>query len=218
MASSPLAALRARAIELHAAGRAREAEAAYEEVLATDPADGASLAALDSYDRCVAAHPQHAQAWSNRAVLLADLRRHDEAVESCERALALAPGLANAHNNRGISLAALGRLDEAVASYDRALAAGPPDAGVLNNRALALMASFRMGEALESAERALALQPALRHQPRPRCSAAAPRSSSRTAGPRPPRRCRGARAGARYAWATSRPISTATRRRTCWRR
>src|SRR5512141_3073254 len=105
MASSPIAALRARAIELHAAGKAREAESAYEQVLAEDPADADCLAALASL--------RLARGLATEAVAL------------CERALAIDARLAAALINRANALRALGRTTQALESYERCVAAHP---------------------------------------------------------------------------------------------
>ena len=58
----------------------------------------------------------------NRAVVLQDLRRFEDAIAGYDQTLAFKPDYAAAHNNRGVALQELGRCEEAVASYDRALA------------------------------------------------------------------------------------------------
>ena len=85
--------------------------------------------------------PRDAALFSNRGVVLKDLKRFDEALASFDRALAI-DRLAGAHSNRGNALRALDRYDEALASYDRALAIRPNDARAIHNRGVAL---YRLG-------------------------------------------------------------------------
>ena len=99
--------------------------------------------AIANYDRAISLRPRDAALFSNRGVVLKDLKRFDEALASFDRALAIDPRLAGAHSNRGNALRALERYDEALASYDRALAIRPNDARAIHNRGVAL---YRLGQ------------------------------------------------------------------------
>ena len=109
------------------------------------------------------------------------------------RAIALRPDDDAALDSRGVALQGLDRPAEALTCHDRALAIKPANPAALNNRGHALLALERYAEALESYDRALAFAPPARAC----CSIAASRS---------------ARSGS-----TRRP-STASTRRSCWRR
>src|SRR5208282_3327260 len=59
----------------------------------------------------IALKPDDAEAYFNRAKLLADLQRHWEALASYDRAIALRPDFAEAHWNQSHCLLALGQLE-----------------------------------------------------------------------------------------------------------
>ncbi|HEX2760339.1 MAG TPA: tetratricopeptide repeat protein, partial [Rhizomicrobium sp.] len=100
----------------------------------------------------------HAEALSNRGVILTDLGRHDEALASYDRALAVARDYPDVWNNRAVTLKAMKRPIEALASVERALALHPDFAEAHNNRGIILFDLKRMGEALTSYGQALALR------------------------------------------------------------
>ena len=93
--------------------------------------------AVASYDRLLALRPDHAEAHSNRGVVLFDLGRFDDAVASYDKAIALQPDNAALHANRANALRQLRRFEEAVAGYDRAIALRS-DANALCSRGNAL--------------------------------------------------------------------------------
>ena len=80
---------------------------------------------------------------NNRASLLQDLRRLEEALAGCDRAIALNPRYGIAHSNRGNILKALNRPDEALSSYDRAIALDPGNASAYWNKALLKLLTIR---------------------------------------------------------------------------
>ena len=136
-----------------------KAVAAFDRVLARDPADAA-------------AHMHRAGALFRLGEAQAELARHEEAltnyreaIAAADAALALDPGLAEAHRNRAAAFMRLGeaeaqrsRYEEARSSYRAAIASikatlvlTPGDARAVNIRGIALLG---LGEA----EQALALQ------------------------------------------------------------
>jgi protein O-GlcNAc transferase len=88
--------------------------------------------ALESFDRSIAARPDHAEAYFNRGKALRELNRFEEALASYDRALMLRPTYAEAFFKRANILRKLKRFEEALTSYDRALALKPDHAYALN--------------------------------------------------------------------------------------
>jgi tetratricopeptide (TPR) repeat protein len=122
---------------------------------------GEHLEAIKAFDAAVALEPGFAEAYGNRAALLAAAGLPEEALKSFDRALALDPAAVPDWVNRGALLQGLERHAEALASYDKALALSPNDAGIQVNRANALAMLSRFAEAEHAYDRALALNPKL---------------------------------------------------------
>lgn len=72
-----------------------------------------------------------------RAVILEQTGRHDEALAECDRALAIQPDRTDIHRVRGAVLVKLRRLDEAIRAFDLCLAKGKPTAALYEARGLA---------------------------------------------------------------------------------
>ena len=119
--------------------------------------EGNLAAALALYDAIIRAKPDLEEVYSNRGVVLRDLRRFEAALESFNRAIEINPALAEACNNKGFVLIELGRQAEALASLDHSirLRSDFPDAH--NNRGVALRRMNQLTEALKSYDRAIAL-------------------------------------------------------------
>lgn len=94
--------------------------------------------ALRLLDRSLRICPD-ADVYSNRGIVLYELRQLEAAVASYDQAIALRPGNAEAYSNRGNALKDLGQLDAAVASYDQAIALRPDIGEVRYNKSLALL-------------------------------------------------------------------------------
>ena len=114
--------------------------------------------ALASISKVVAREPGDAAAWHNRGVILAKLRRLEEAVGSFDKALAIQP-TAEAWTNRGAALLELTRLEEALSNFDKALAVKPAFVGALYNRGNALMELERYPEAAAAFDNMLVKTP-----------------------------------------------------------
>jgi protein O-GlcNAc transferase len=167
----------ARTLELawadHQAGRVRQAEAAYRQVLANSPRNAHALhllgileaqrqnfsLALDLVLQAIKSSPNEAAFHSTRGNILMGLGRPSESILSYDNAARLAPGFAEPLYNRGNALRALQRHADAIASYDRALALRPGYVEALNNRGDTLLQLQRYDEAVLSFDRALALNP-----------------------------------------------------------
>ena len=171
--SESVAVVLKRALELYKAGKVRNAEALYKQVLEQDPRHfdalhylgiikaqaGHNEAALELVSAAVLSNPQSAEARVHLGHIQAALGEAEAALQSYDQALALVPRYPEAWYARGNLMQELKRHEEAVASYDRALAQMPGRPEVLANRGNALHDLKRYDEALESYDRALALMP-----------------------------------------------------------
>src|SRR5215472_10326563 len=123
-----------RAMQLHRSGNLTLAESVYRELLAEAPQDASALhllgviegqkgnpeSALELFGRSLGIDPRQALAHSNRARVLLELKRLDEALQSARHALQLEPRLIEALHHAGSALQRLGRTREALESYQRA--------------------------------------------------------------------------------------------------
>jgi len=157
----------------HQAGRLREAETCYRQVLAADPgqADAWHLLGLLALQ---AGRPDAAEQCISRAIGLAGGRAAyhsnlanalraggnlERAEQAARRALQLDPNLADAHNNLGNVLLDRGDLDGAVAAYSRAIELQPNAADPHNNLGTILHRRGALDAAIEHYRRALAINP-----------------------------------------------------------
>jgi len=157
----------------HRAGRLQQAEAAYCQVLAVDPAHADSLhmlgviahqvgrndLAIGYIRRAIELNVLLPSAHYNLGLALQDLGRLAEALASYRAALHLRPDYPEAHNNLGNVLRELRRAAEAEASYREALRLKPDYPEAHNNLGVALCALERPAEAATSFRAALRLQP-----------------------------------------------------------
>jgi len=155
------------------AGDREGAEAAYREILATDPdnADALHLLGLVRIEQgrneegarligqAVELRPGVAVYRGNLGNVLVRLHRQEEAMQHYEEALRLDPNFPSGHNNLGNALRNVGRLADAIVHYERACALRPDFAEAWNNLGIALTESARHGDAIAAFERALSLRP-----------------------------------------------------------
>ena len=161
------------ALAHHQAGRLREAEALYREVLAAEPRNaealhllGVALHQLGRHEEAIArieeaigvdaARPEF---HSNLGEVHRMCGRPAQAERAYRAALALNPGLAAAHGNLGHARLAQQRIAEAAESYERAAELDPGNAGVIVNLAYAQLELGRLQEAERRSREALALRP-----------------------------------------------------------
>jgi tetratricopeptide (TPR) repeat protein len=104
-------------------------------------------AALEIFERVLAANPDIPEAWNNRGVALYGLGRIEEAGESYDRSLALDPENLDAMRNKGFLLRNQKKLEEALQIYDSVLQKGG-DAYDMESTAAVLTALGRLEEAL----------------------------------------------------------------------
>jgi lipoprotein NlpI len=83
--------------------------------------------ALEQAKKAVAAHPQDAETWFARGVILSALHKPAEAVADFDQVLQLDPKKVEAYDRRGSEEFKLGRFTESVADFDRFLEARPDE-------------------------------------------------------------------------------------------
>ena len=115
---------------------------------------------LAAYECAIALSPNDAMAWTNKACILDDLQRFEEALAAHERAITLDPNDAVIWYNKASTLGDLERYDEALAACERAITLDPTSALAWYNKGDVLISLQRNDEALVAAERAIALDPA----------------------------------------------------------
>jgi predicted O-linked N-acetylglucosamine transferase (SPINDLY family) len=162
------------ALQHHEAGRLREAESIYHQILAVQPgqSDAAHLLgviahqtgrndqALEYIRHAIRANPANAAAHSNLGEVCRTLGRLDEAIASYRQALVLNPNPPGTRCNLGMALAACGRLSEAIEEFQRVIALCPDFAEAHNHLGAALSRQFRWDDAICSYRRAIQLKPA----------------------------------------------------------
>jgi tetratricopeptide (TPR) repeat protein/SAM-dependent methyltransferase len=125
--SSSLPGLLQQGFSHHQAGRLREAEAIYRQLLAENPA--------------------HADGWHLLGMAVGQLGQSDSAAQYIARAIELQPQVAFYHYNLGNALKGAGRLEDAQASYARALELKPDYVEASINRGAILLELDRLDEA-----------------------------------------------------------------------
>ena len=161
------------ALQHHRAGRLREAENLYKQILTHDPkhADATRLLgviarqmgrndiAVDLIRRAIALRPGYAQAHSNLGNVLRDTGQLDDAIAAYRHAIALSPNLAEAHNNLGNALKDKGQPDEAIAAYRQAISVNPNFPEAYSNLGNALTSRGQHDQAIAAYRQAIALRP-----------------------------------------------------------
>jgi len=157
----------------HQAGRLKEAERLYRQILEVQPANvdalhllgvvalqcGHAAGAVELIGKAIALNPHQADFFDHLGAALLALGRWDEAVANLREAIRLNPDYAEAHNNLGCALEPLGRLDEAADCYRRALALKPRYPDAQNNLGNILRKQGRLSEAVELYQAALKTDP-----------------------------------------------------------
>jgi len=165
--------LRAKAVELHAAGQLDDAERLYRRILDLHRTDlkarqmlavirlqqGNAGEALAMLEPLVAEAPGDADLRAHYGMALSDVGRHQEALSEFDRALALHPGNALALLFRGNLLAEAGLFPQALESYDRLLQLAPRYDEAWFRRGATLWQMDRSEDALASFAKALDCNP-----------------------------------------------------------
>jgi predicted O-linked N-acetylglucosamine transferase (SPINDLY family) len=158
---------------LHRAGRLKQAEHLYRQILAIKPDHADSLhllgviahqsghsgKAVDLIGEAIAIDDQSADFHSNIGTALHALGRLDDAEQHYARAVELDPDHLDAHNNLGNALFKRGKFALAAAQFTRAVMITPHDAAAHFNLGNALLAQGEIESAIARYERALFLKP-----------------------------------------------------------
>jgi protein O-GlcNAc transferase len=161
------------AVQHHRAGRLREAEQLYRQVLGQQPEHvdamhllgviahqaGHNDTAADLIRRAIALRPNFPEACSNLGIALKDKGQLDESIAAFRQAIADRPDYTEAHYNLGIALKDKGQLDEAITAFRRAIALRPNYAEAHNDLGIALKDKGQVDEAIATLRRAIALRP-----------------------------------------------------------
>ncbi len=161
------------ALQHHQAGRLREAEPIYRQILAADPnhhdawhllgviacQDGRHQTGVECIRRALACRPTWPEAHYDLGNAWEIQGKLDDAAAAYQRARQLKPDFIEAHNNLGNVLKLQGKTDEAGACYRQALQWKPDYALAQYNLGLVCRDQGKMDEAVASYQRALQLQP-----------------------------------------------------------
>ncbi len=165
----------ASAQQLHAAGRATEAERAYAQILTADPSNGdawflfGALAletgrpakAVDRLENAIKLKAISAPCFINLGLAYQGVAKLDKAHKAFAQAVTLDPNLPEAHNSLGVVLLALHRRDEAIAAFRRAIALRPQYPRAHYNLGNALRENGALRDAAASFTEAARLEPRL---------------------------------------------------------
>ena len=162
-------------LQHHQAGRLREAEQLYRQVLVQQPKHfdalhllgviahqvGRNDIAVDLIRRAISIIPNSPEAYSNLGIALKDKGQLDEAITAYQEAITLSPNVPEVHYNLGLALKDKGQLDEAVIAYRQAIALNPDYAEAHSDLGSALKDEGDIDEAIAAYRRAIRLNPNL---------------------------------------------------------
>jgi len=157
----------------HQAGRLREAETIYRQILASNPHHAEALhllgllayqagrpdLALEPLERAVAHSPGRAVFLANLGEVYRALGRLQDAGRTLSQAIELDPLLPDAHNSLGAVERSLAHFDRAQARFEAAIRLRSDFAEAHNNLGAVLHAQGKTGEAIQAFERALEFRP-----------------------------------------------------------
>ena len=172
-AMAPLFVAFERALADIASGRARNALAPLQQLVARDPANpvfratlarvqrqfGRAGEAVTLYRESVALAPNDADAWYNLGVALSETGNRREAIVALGEAVRRDPNRAEAHNALGRARIEEGDAAAAALDFQRAVAADPRNARAWNNVGNAMRAQGRADEAASAYRKASELAP-----------------------------------------------------------
>ena len=161
------------AVSHHQAGRLKEAEIIYKQVLIAEPDNehanhflgiiatqsGNDELAVQLISKAIAKNPVEPSYLINLGNVYQNQNNLDKAAESYKKALAIKPGFPDAEYNIGTIYFRQERLDEAVASFTKALELQPDYIIAMNGLGAALQKQGKIEEAKEQYARVLAINP-----------------------------------------------------------
>ena len=159
----------------HQAGRLKEAEALYREVLKTEPKHYAAIANLGviaaqvkKYDaaelmmrRSLRIKPQQPNTLYQLGNVMIGLRKPTAAIACFNEALKMKPRYPEAMFNMGLELMKLGRTEQAIKAYEATIKMAPKFAPAYNAMGSALEKQGRVTGAINCFKKAIELQPKL---------------------------------------------------------
>jgi len=163
------------AILHHQAGRLKEAEHIYRQILAHQPQHAGAVqhlgvianqvgeldAAVDWIRRAIAIQPNYPQAYCNLGLALGRRGQLDEGIAALRQAILLDANYPEAHITLGAFLRDKGEFDESIAISRKVIAINPNLPEPHNNLGNALRAKGQLDEAIAAFHRAIALRPNL---------------------------------------------------------
>jgi predicted O-linked N-acetylglucosamine transferase (SPINDLY family) len=172
--SDDVAVLFARAMAFHQFGQLAEARVGYKKVLkkrpnhvdalhmlaASEHQSGDFEAALRLLKRALLFDPSSASVQCDLGIVLAALRRDDEALACFDKVISMQADFVEAHFHQGTVLLRLGRHAEAIASFDNAIALDSQHVNALINKGHALHLLGRFAEAITCYDKLLMVKPA----------------------------------------------------------
>ncbi len=120
--------------------------------------EGRLKEAINSYNQALKIHPEMADVWNNRGVVLTKMKLYGDAIASYDRALQIRADYPDAWNNRGVSLIELQQYQEAVTSFEQAIKVKSDYADAWNNRGVSLAKLQKFQEAVKSYNQAIAIK------------------------------------------------------------
>ena len=161
------------AMQHHQAGRLREAETLYRQVLSAEPQHVEAMGmlarlalqvgqiepAIELLQRAIRQQPGNAAHVCNLGMVFATVGRFDEAVATFRQALSIQPNFPEAYSNLGNVYKTRRQLREAIAAYQQALALRPGFADAYNNLGSALRETGQLDGAIAAFEQAVAARP-----------------------------------------------------------
>jgi len=163
------------AVTHHQAGRIRDAEIIYKQVLKAEPENehanhflgiiasqaGKNELAVEFISKAIAKNPAEASYLLNLGNVFRNQNNLPEALAAYQKALALKPDFPEPHYNLGLARQELGRLEEAVASYRQAIKLNADYAKAYNGLGIALRRLGRLDEAAAAFRQVLRISPGL---------------------------------------------------------
>jgi len=161
------------ALSHHRAGRLKEAEEIYRQVLVAQPENSDALyllgtiasqlgraeESIELIQQAIRIKPANADYHNNLGVILTSARQTEAAIDAYRKAIALKPNYPEALYNLGIALVELNRTEEAVDAFRRSNSHKPNAAGTLNALSLALRKLGKFEEAVDFSRQVLKLHP-----------------------------------------------------------
>ena len=157
----------------HQAGRLREAEQLYRQILIDEPqcADAIHFLGVIAHHtgkleqaaalirQAIQLNPTLVEAHCNLGNVLKDQKKFDDAIAAYRQAIVLRPTHAESHNNLGNAFKEMGRIDEALAAYRRAIELKRGYHKAHNNLGVALAFTGQFDDAIAAYRQALSLRP-----------------------------------------------------------